>query len=187
MSHRPLVRVYLACSLDGFIAGPDDDLSWLSPNPGPDSPPEAPPGALQFEPFLAQAGAMLMGRRSFEVVQGFGQWPYGDLPVLLATRRPLNTAPATVRAVQGDIGALIADARAAAGDKDVYVDGGDLVRQALDAGLVDELCITVVPTLLTAGIRLFEGLTRRQDFDVVEVHPFGRGWMQYRAVARGRR
>ncbi len=60
------------------------------------------------------------------------------------------------------------------------------MRQALDAGLVDDLCITVVPTLLTAGIRLFEGLTRRQDFDVVEVHPFGRGWMQYRAVARRR-
>lgn len=157
----PRVRVYMAISLSGHVAGPDHDVSWLDdfhPEPG------TPTGALGFEDFLAQCGSMLMGRATHDTVLGFGVWPYGDLPVFVATRRPLQPASDTVTAVQGPIDALLATAKAAAGERDVYLDGGDLVQQALVADLVDELCLTVVPTVLPGGVRLFAELEDRTDW-----------------------
>jgi dihydrofolate reductase len=166
------VRVYLGCSLDGCIAGPDHDLSFLqepAPEPGPAS-----GGGLGFDAFIAQIGALLMGRRTYQVPLDYDAWFYGDRPVLVATHHPLPPAPkgGIARAVQGPIEQLIAEAKAAAGGKDVYLDGGDLVRQGLDAGLVDELCLTFLPLVLGKGMRLWEGLERRNDlvFDPPVVH-----------------
>ena len=159
------VRVYLGCSLDGCIAGPEHDISFLH-DFGPD--PDAPAGdGLGFEDFLGQVGALLMGRRTYQVPLDYDAWHYGDRPVLVATRNPLPAAPqgGTAWAVQGPIEELIDQAKAAAGDRDVYLDGGDLVRQGLDAGLVDELCLTFLPVVLGRGIRLWEGLQKRADLE----------------------
>ncbi|TNE87412.1 MAG: dihydrofolate reductase [Deltaproteobacteria bacterium] len=165
-------RIYLACSLDGFIAGPGDDLAWLAPEEGAGDP--AADGALDFYPFLAECGAMLMGRRTFDVALGFGQWAYGELPVLVATHRPLpELAPGTVRAVSGDIRELLAEAREVAGERDVYVDGGAIARQALDAGLVDEMVLTIVPVLLGGGVSLFGGLTDRSWWRFTDHRSYG--------------
>jgi dihydrofolate reductase len=157
------VRVYLGCSLDGCIAGPEHDLSFLH-EAVPD--PDAPPG-LGFEAFLDAIGAILMGRRTYQVPVDHAVWPYGDRPVLVATHHPIPPAPqgGNARAVQGPIAGLIAEAKAEAGDRDVYLDGGDLVRQALDAGLVDELCLTILPVVLGDGIRLWDGLKQRVDLE----------------------
>jgi dihydrofolate reductase len=158
MSDSSRVRVYLGCSLDGCIAGPDNDLSFLHA-PGPADPPPADPEALAYPEFMAQVGAMLMGRTTHDVVASMPiDWPYGDTPVLVATTRPLEDRPETVRGITGDIGTLIAQAKEAAGAGDVYLDGGALVRQALAAGLVDELCLTILPVILGRGVRLFDGL-----------------------------
>ena len=174
----PRALVYIACSLDGFIAGPDNDLSWLpgASEDSPDSPgsPEADSGAVGYEEFMAGIGAMLMGRATFDVVSGFdGPWPYGDLPV---------HAPApTVRAVSGDVTELIEAAREAAGDKDIYLDGGDLIRQALDAGLVDEMTVTLVPIVLGAGHPLFAGATARHPLEFTAFSRYPGGLLQLTA------
>lgn len=153
------VRVFIATSLDGFVAGPNDDLSWL---PTEDQPGE---GAVDFATFMADVGALLMGRNTFETVAGFGgPWPYGDTPVLVATHRALSTELRTVSPVEGTIEQVVSAALEAAGGKDVYVDGGRMVQQALAAGLVDELILTVVPILLGAGVPLFGSLESRQKF-----------------------
>ncbi len=172
MSSR--VRVYLGCSLDGCIAGPDHDISFLhefAPEPGEE------PAGLSFTDFIEDVGALLMGRRTYQVPLDYDAWHYGDRPVLVATHRELPPAPqgGTAWAVQGPIEDLIAQAKDAAGDKDVYLDGGDLVRQGLDAGLVDELCLTFLPVVLGRGIRLWDGLTARTDlvFDAPTRHPGG--------------
>ncbi len=187
MSASSRVRVYLGCSLDGFIAGSNDDLSFLH-----DAVPETaeapePSKALSFEGFMDQVGAMLMGRRTHDVIAGMGVWAYGDTPVLVATHRDLEPAADSVRAVSGSIESLIEQATEAAGDKDVYLDGGNLVRQGLDAGLVDELCITYVPVLLGGdGTRLFDDLTRRTKLEFVEHHRMGHMLqVTARAVAAG--
>ena len=104
--------------------------------------------------------------------------PYGDRPVLVATHRALDAAAPTVRPVAGDVSELVAAAREAAGDRDVYIDGGDLIRQAMDAGLVDELIVTMVPVLLGAGHALFAGVTKRHTLEFVEHHRFGGSMVQ---------
>lgn len=158
------VRVYLGCSLDGCIAGPDHDLSFLA-DPAFEPDPEAPSAGLGFEAFLEQIGALLMGRRTYQVLLDYDAWHYGARPVLVATHGDLPPAPGggDARAVQGPIAELVAQAKRAAGDRDVYLDGGDLVRQGLDAGLVDELCLTFLPVVLGRGVRLWEGLHGRTD------------------------
>lgn len=166
------VRVFIASSLDGFIAGEGDDLSWL---------PAADPGGSDhgYGAFMAQVGALLMGRRTFDVVAGFeGPWPYGAKPVLVATQRPLTTAEPAVRAVAGPIASLVQQAKLAAGEGDVYLDGGDLIRQALDAGLIDELVVTLIPQLLGRGHALFAGVQQRHRLELVASETLAGGLLQ---------
>lgn len=157
----PRTHVFVGASLDGFIAGPGDELDWLSAG-GQGEAPET------FAAFFAQIGAVLMGRRTFDVVAGFtGPWPYGETPVLVATHRPLPPVQPQVRAVQGSIDALVAQAKATAGSRDVYVDGGKLIRAALDADLIDEITLTIVPVILGAGIPLFAGARSRHMLELI--------------------
>lgn len=177
---RGKICVFIACSLDGFIAGPNDELDWL--------PTDEEGMEDTFTPFFERVGAMLMGRRTFDVVVGMeGFWPYGDTPVLVATRRPLTSEIPTVRRAEGPITAMVEQALEAARGKDVYVHGGALIRSALDAGLVDELTVTVVPTILGAGRPLFAGVSRRHELELEDVRPIGLGLVQlrYRRKAGG--
>jgi dihydrofolate reductase len=150
------VRVFIACSLDGFIAGPDGDLGWL---PLPTAEEDFGYGA-----HMAGIGALLIGRATYDTIGEHGwDWPYGTMPVLVATSRPLEPLAPTVRAVSGSPEELVAAAREAAGEAGVYADGGALIRSLVDAGLVDELVVTVIPVILGAGAPLFAGVaTRRQ-------------------------
>ncbi|MFW2514551.1 dihydrofolate reductase family protein [Demequina sp. SO4-13] len=183
------VRAYIAASLDGFIAGPRDDIDWLeAPRPpwapmasGPWS--EHPDDAVGYETFIADVGAILMGRRTYDVASGLDiDWPYGDLPVIVATGRPVSDAPATVRPASAPIANLVAEAKDAAGDQDVYIDGGSVIRQALDEGLIDELIVTLHPTVLGAGHPLFAGAEHRHHITVTEVRRYGDGMVQLTLV-----
>ena len=149
------IQVYCAVSLDGFIAGLEDDLSWLG-EPSPEQ--TGDPGTIGFEAFLEQTGALIMGRRTFDVVMGFGgDWPYGTIPVLIATTRPLPDVPKTVTSCKGNIKDICDQAKQVAGDKNVYLDGGNLITQALEAGCVEEMILTAIPVLLGQGVSLYQG------------------------------
>lgn len=164
------VRVFVASSLDGFIAGPDDDLSWLPP-PDPDE-------DYGYAAFMADTAAVLMGRSTYRVVAGFDvPWPFGETPVFVATTRPLEPASPTVHAVRGNPADLLAAVRRAAGGN-VYLDGGSLVRQFLEAGLVDELTVTLIPVVLGAGTPLFAGVARRCPLELVSSRVFPGGIVQ---------
>jgi dihydrofolate reductase len=169
------VRVFIATSIDGFIAGPGDDLSWL---PQPSGYPES--DEHGYATFMADVGAVLMGRTTYDTVVGFGiEWPY-PVPVLVASSRPIESANTSVRGVTGDIAALIEQARASAGGRDVYLDGGSLIRQASDAGLIDELTQTIVPVILGAGAPLFAGVQQRRRCELVSSDVFADGLVQLR-------
>lgn len=167
------VRAFLAVSLDGFIAGPNDELDWL-PGHGEGGSEDT------FTPFFAEIGAMLMGRRTFDVVSGFdGEWLYGETPILVASSRPFETKQQSVRRVYGPIVEMVEEARRVAGDRDVYIDGGALFRSALEAGLVDEITLTVIPVVLGAGIPLFAD-TGRKKLSLVSTREIGAGMVQLR-------
>jgi dihydrofolate reductase len=172
------VRVFIASSIDGFIAGPDDELDWLSVGEGAED---------TFTPFMQEVGALLMGRRTYDVVEGFeGDWAYGDTPVLVATSRALSPKMQTVRTIAGSIHEVVAQAQHIAGDKDVYIDGGRLIRQALDADLIDEMTITIIPVVLGAGIPLFAGAAASHRLQLLSHRELGCGLVQlvYRPAAR---
>ncbi|MFW7415710.1 dihydrofolate reductase family protein [Demequina sp. SO4-18] len=183
------VRAYIASSLDGFIAGPHDDIGWLEAA-RPEWAPMASGSwadhaddAVSYEAFMTDVGAMLMGRRTFDVVSHFDiDWPYGDLPIIVATGRPLDIAPPTVRPASAPIANLIAEARDAAGDKDVYVDGGSIIRQGLDEGLIDEMIVTIHPTVIGSGRSLFAGAEHRHHITVADVRRYGDGMVQLTLV-----
>jgi dihydrofolate reductase len=145
------VVLYLACSLDGFIAAPDGSVGWLEAfsRDGED---------YGYAGFLAGVGALVMGSRTYEQVLGFGEWPYADLPCFVATSRTLSAPTrADIRFRSGDdLEALAAEARTAAGDRAVWLVGGAaLARSMLDAGLVDTLDLALMPVLLGDGVPLF--------------------------------
>lgn len=180
----PRVRVFLAISMDGFIAGPDDDLSWLpGDDPADDAEASDDPDALRYDAFIEGVGALLMGRRTYDVVRGFGvPWPYGDRPVLVATTRPLDEdPPATVRPVRGGIAELVEQALSAAGGKDVYLDGGVLIRQAVEGDLVDDFTISVAPVAIGSGLPLFAGIERPYRLEILSHHRVSPGMLQIRA------
>lgn len=175
-------------SLDGRIAGPGDDLEWLheSPARAVDSPiPRTTGEWLSYDGFMADTGVLLMGRRTFDVVSGFDQWPYGELAVLVATHRPLPAGiPPTVTSVSGPVGAVVAEAQRQSAGRDVYVDGGQLVCTVLDAGLLDELTTTVLPTVRGPGVGLFDALGGPHGLDLVSVVTNDGGALQLTWVPR---
>jgi dihydrofolate reductase len=159
------VRVFIASSLDGFIAGPNDDLSWLPAGGGEDH---------GYAEFMAGTAAILIGRTTYDVVLGFDEWPYGDTPVFVATSRPLEPVAATVRVVSGEPKEMLAAVREVT-TGGIYVDGGVLIRQFLSAGLIDELTVTIVPCILGAGTPLFAGIAERHGLTLLGSHAYASG------------
>jgi dihydrofolate reductase len=159
------VRVFIATSLDGFIAGPGDDLSWLPEGGGEDH---------GYNEFIAATAAILIGRTTYDVVLGFDGWPYGETPVFVATSRPLDPVVPSVRAVGGEPAQILAAVRAVT-DGNIYVDGGVLIRQFMAAGLIDELTVTIVPVVLGAGSPLFAGLPERRRLTLAGSRSYASG------------
>lgn len=177
MSRFPKVSVFLGVSIDGFIAGPEGDLSWLSACA------DESPAETGYDDLMAASHALLLGRNTYDSVLRFHDWPFGSKPVHVLTRRPLAPLHGE-RAVQGPIEQALRTVQASGADS-IYLDGGDVVRQALRAGLVDELVLSWVPVVLGQGVRLFgEGLPLSR-WQLVHSRPFPSGMVQasYRKAA----
>jgi dihydrofolate reductase len=144
--------VFIATSLDGFIARANGDLDWLPPGGG------EPHG---YDEFMATVDALVIGRNTFETVLTFATWPYGEKPVFVLSRRTLPAAPlgAVVERMSGDPADVVSQL-SARGVHHVYVDGGITIQRFLQAGLIQRLIITRIPVLLGAGIPLFGTLQR---------------------------
>lgn len=160
---RAAAAVYIATSIDGYIAGPGGSLSFLDAFNGPDRVDPATGAAgddLGYAAFLASVDALLMGRATYDAVAAMeGDWPYGDLRVVVLTSRPLQpprAAAATVGVAAGDPATLLARLTAE-GVGRVWVDGGVTVARFLAAGLVSSMTRTTVPVVLGGGVRLFGG------------------------------
>ncbi|MBC7298502.1 MAG: dihydrofolate reductase family protein [Demequina sp.] len=176
---------YLATSVDSLIAGPDDDLAWLAEERSSGRPIAAAAwarradGGLGSDELLGRVGCMLMGRCTYDAVIAMGvPWPYRDLPVRVATTQPLSVENPAITPVEGRIDSLVEDALAAVAGKEVYVDGGRMVRATLAAGLLDVLVVTMLPVVLGEGTPLFDATVPRTDLTVVDVAKYGDGLVQ---------
>ena len=140
--------IFIATSLDGFIARQDGALDWLPADGG------EPHG---YDEFIATVDALVIGRKTFETVLTFDTWPYGSKPVIV-----LSTNPAALRAPAGAVCEAmtgtpeeIVARLGARGMKHLYIDGGVTIQRFLAAGLIQRLIITRVPVVLGTGIPLF--------------------------------
>jgi dihydrofolate reductase len=165
-----LTQYYTATTLDGFIADPDNSLAWLFKQK------HEPGGALAYEEFIAEVGALAMGSTTYEWIldhEFAGKepsewvWPY-EIPGWVFSHRELPVVPgAPVEFVRGDVEPVHEAMVAAAGGRNVWlVGGGDLVGQFADAGLLDEVLVTIAPVTLGAGAPL---LPRRLDLRLEEL------------------
>ena len=181
-------QYYTAASLDGFLATPDDSVDWLMAL-GDDE-------ASTFPAFIAEVGAIAMGANTYawilrhadEAIALTGAaWPYAQ-PTWVFTHRTLPVvAGADVRFVQGDV-RLVHDAMcAAAGARHRWIaGGGDLAAQFLDAGLLDELIVSVAPVTLGAGKPLLPRLVTAPPLRLQGVARVGTHFAELRyAVGRG--
>ena len=173
----------ISMSLDGFITGPNVDREhqlgeggdvlhrWLwEPDPR---------DTELLDEMGREVGAILMGRRSYDLAEGDGGWgdggPAGPAPCFVLTHNP--PAPDTVRArdvftfVTGGIHDAVDQARAAAGDKVVGVHGGSAAQQCLAEGLLDELVISLAPVLLGSGTRLFDHIGGQYELERIDLVP----------------
>jgi len=162
------VVVNRSMSLDGFTAGPGDAMDWVFDYLRPD----------QFSEIMAATGAMLLGRRTYEVGKRMAGEPGGEAydggPEFVLTHEPPDPPDPAVTFLTGDIGEAVATARSAAGGKNLEILGADVTGQCLRRGLVDEILVYVLPVLLGDGIRFFSspGLARI-DLETVSVTPSG--------------
>ncbi len=153
---------YTATSLDGFIAGPENSLDWLFTRK------QNHDGPLNYDAFIADIGAVAMGRTTYEWVLRHenGKWPYA-LPAWVFTNHDVPQADGDIRIVSGDVTEHHAAMVDAADGKGVWVvGGGDLAAQFADAGLLDEVIVYIAPVFLGAGAPLF---TRHQELELVEL------------------
>jgi dihydrofolate reductase len=167
-------HVFIATSLDGYIARPDGDIAWLLARDDRQE-------DHGYDAFIADKDAIVMGRGSYEKVATFDLWPY-DLPVLVLSRQLAGTPiPDRLRgkvrfadlSPQDAMRALEED-----GTRRVYVDGGQVVQAFLRAGLVADMVITTVPVLIGAGRRLFGELPTDRDLALVASRSFPSGLVQ---------
>lgn len=176
--------IYMGLSADGFVARPDDGLDFLTGEGPPDT------GDGGFPAFLATVDVLLMGRRTFDVVRRFPDWPYGDTPVVVLSRQApdalLDGAPATV-SVRSGPPAQVLQELAAEGAAHVYVDGASVAQTFLSEGLIDHMVLTYVPVLIGSGVRLFGALPADVRLRLVEVHRAGDAVQVRYDVVRGAR
>ncbi len=144
----PHFRIFIAQSLDGYIARPDGTIDWLRPFDSVD---------YGYERFMAEIGTVIMGRKSYELARSFGEWPYASARSLVITSTALEDAPASVTRIGSDIGRLVPALRASGG-KDVWVMGGAMTIGAfLENQVIDRIDLFIVPVLLGYGVPLFSG------------------------------
>lgn len=165
-----VTQYYTATTLDGFIADPDDSLEWLFTRARDED------GPLGYGAFIAEVGALAMGATTYEWILGHERagkdpadltWPY-EVPSWVFTHRRLPLVPgAPVALTSGDVASVHAEMVRAAGGGNVWlVGGGDLVGQFADAGLLDEVLVSIAPVTLGEGKPL---LPRRLELRLEEV------------------
>jgi dihydrofolate reductase len=178
-----LTQYYTATSLDGFIADPDHSLEWLLTRK------QEKDGPLNYGDFITGVGAIAMGSTTYEWILDHEfadkdpaewKWPY-DIPGWVFTHRQLPVVPeAQIEFTSGDVAAVHAEMIRAAGDRNVWiVGGGDLAGQFADAGLLDEVIVSIAPVTLGAGAPLLprrielrlDELGRNGDFVAVRYSP----------------
>lgn len=153
--------VYIATSLDGYIATPNGGIEWLSEFPNPSK------SDYGYSEFIDKIDALVMGRKTFEMVSSYQPWPYTKKVFVLSNSLKEISAPLVDKAeiIDGDLKSIVKKLNEK-GYKELYIDGGKTVQSFLKKNMIDELIISKIPIILGDGIPLFG----RQDHSLKFEH-----------------
>jgi len=178
----PEVVLYIASSVDGYIARSDGSVDWLAQvrQEGED---------YGYQAFFDSVDSLLMGSRTYEQLLTFGDWPYPDKPCYVFSRRDLQTVQRDVQVIGHDLEQALAQidggkAKGAGKPKRLWLVGGSqLIRSFMDANLVDEMVLSLIPVMLGEGIPLFLSGQERQ-LHLEHGHAYASGLVQLRYRVR---
>ena len=162
----PRVSVFIASSLDGFIATRDGSLAWLEAAAREDE-------DYGFDAFLSSVDALAMGRGTYDHIAHLDPLPFGDRPVYVFTHRPPAPRPGVTFWRESVAGAVAH--WAGAGHRRVYLDGGQVISDFMAEGLVDDLLLIRVPILMGDGLPLFHDMSHPTRLRLDGVEAFASG------------
>jgi dihydrofolate reductase len=170
-NHRKVI-VHIAASADGFIAGPDGDLEWLTSRP-------APKGFYGMNAFMRSIDTMLIGRKTYEASLRMGaKFDSKGRTIVFSRHAPPAGAPSGVEFVNGAIGPFVSRLREHPGKNVWLMGGGDLIASFLDERAIDEFIVSVVPVFIGDGIPLLARRHRHVPLTLQSIERFDDGLVQ---------
>lgn len=168
---RPKCSVFIATSLDGYIARTDGSIDWLDmvQMEGED---------YGFHEFFDSVDALILGRKTYDTVLGFPDWPYAGKRCIILTHRP-DLSRHGEEFYQGDATQLL-DRLGEEGIQRAYVDGGNVIQQFLEDNLIDDLTLSIIPLVLGDGNRLFARGETEHPLTLESSRAWGSGLVQLR-------
>lgn len=164
-------HVFMAMSLDGFVAREDCSLDWLMKQ-------KTDGDGDAYENFVASIDGLVMGSGSFRTVLGFGTWPYEKPVIVMSQSLAQDDIPVKlrnkVRLSRLEPKELL-DSLAIEGWKRAYIDGGKIVQSFIKEALIDDMTVTIVPILIGTGRKLFGDSGRDIDLKLIDVKPLKSG------------
>ena len=171
-----ICSVYIATSLDGFIARENGDLDWLD-KASEKIPKDEDCG---YNSFISNVDAIIMGRNTYEKVIGFGKWPFEEIKVIVLTHLGAGESADPSQNIEffsGEPENLVERLKIE-GAKKIYVDGGKTITDFLSRGLIDEIILTIIPVLLGKGIPLFGNMLKEVPLKLNDSKAYDFGFVQ---------
>ena len=168
--------VFIATSLDGYIAGKDGNLDWLDAA-NKNVPEDEDCG---YNDFIESIDHLVMGRNTFEQVLSFGQWPYAEKSVIVLSSKKIeipDNLPETV-SWSAESPKKLYDRLLSLGARRLYIDGGITIQKFLEERLIDDITITLIPVFLGSGIPLFSASVKETTLKLTNVHSYDFGFVQ---------
>ncbi len=168
---RPKISIYIAASIDGYIARKDGNLDWLNLacDAGED---------YGFQQLLSSIDGVILGRNTYEVAASVVDWPYlGKRIVVLSNS--LKNVREEAELFSGDVVRLVSRLHSD-GIKHIWIDGGVTISQFLDLEMVDSMTVSVIPIILGSGIRLFNPIAKEQGCRLISSASYPSGVVQLR-------
>jgi len=165
------VTLYIACSIDGFIARPNGSLDWLYAIPNPDKIDHG------YVDLLEKTSCLIIGRKTYSELLGFGiEWPYSDkMTYIVSNDKSLKPEIPNTQKINGDIVEMVRKIKAET-NKDIWlVGGGQLVTYFLNNDLIDKMIVSLIPTILGEGIALFPDKPKETNWTLTEHTAFSTG------------
>ncbi|MFA7421376.1 MAG: dihydrofolate reductase family protein [Melioribacteraceae bacterium] len=166
--------VFIAASLDGFIAREDGSIEWLLGIDNPDG------DDFGYNEFIKDIDVIIMGRNTFEIVKSFDKWQYGKIKVIVITSSKYILPEGFNQNVEitNDNPHRLIERLESEGYKHAYVDGGKTIQSFLREGLIDEITITTIPVILGSGIPLLGSIGKQINMTHIKTNVYKNGFVQ---------